>query len=268
MVVVGVDVQLWTSGLAFLNPKVASRPEHQHLMGDPGCFTQSDRSFPCGTKNGQGARYHTWSTPPWRQKPIEAQTPWAAVSCLACAAQAAPWRTRSPRASSRHSSRTGWTVCSQEALWTGSRRAAVSHNTNHNTRPLLIVLDTENANKVGRRPRQGLCACPPAYADLPRAIFYISSGVGNDLGDDLSTEGRAQKLKSLLVCLHANPRPCLSNNDTAPFCDRWSRALCVTGATRSPRGTTAAKQGVSRAQQQSKTHRRHRVQRTNHHTED
>lgn len=45
---------LWTSGLAFLNPKVASRPEHQHLMGDPGCFTQSDRSFPCGTKNGQG----------------------------------------------------------------------------------------------------------------------------------------------------------------------------------------------------------------------
>lgn len=43
---------LWNTNLVFLNPKVASKYEHAHLMGDPGCFTQDARSFPCGTTPG------------------------------------------------------------------------------------------------------------------------------------------------------------------------------------------------------------------------
>jgi hypothetical protein len=43
---------LWVHGMVFLNPKVSSKYEHAHLMGDPGCYFRSEGVFPCGTTPG------------------------------------------------------------------------------------------------------------------------------------------------------------------------------------------------------------------------
>jgi hypothetical protein len=48
---------LWRTTLVFLNPKVASKYDHAHLMGDPGCFTQAEGSFPCGTTPGHAVNH-------------------------------------------------------------------------------------------------------------------------------------------------------------------------------------------------------------------
>ena len=48
-----VAQHLWTSLQVFINPLVASLPQHQHLFAEPGCFEQNNMpNINCGLKAG------------------------------------------------------------------------------------------------------------------------------------------------------------------------------------------------------------------------
>ena len=56
---------LWLTGLAFINPKVASLPEHSHLFGEPGCFNGNNKAqIPCSGEDALPERYSPVLTSP------------------------------------------------------------------------------------------------------------------------------------------------------------------------------------------------------------